>query len=814
MNYRILQTTVYSSVIPFLLASAARADQLLAEDFNAGDGGFIEEATGNSPIPSVYNAVAGTWSMEGDDAGPATNTLTSPPIPVSMTAGIQVSFNHRYSIEAEWDGTALQVSIDGWPFKTVPNSSFRQNGYTFSPLIGNHALAGGEGFNGDSLNYSAPEFITSIAQVGGVRAGGTIAIRFLGAWDEGARGNFVPGWEIDSVTVDTLPDLDGDGMPDEYEDGNGLDEENDDSGGDADMDGSTNIEEFLRGTDPQDSDSDDDGLLDGVETGTGSFVGATDTGTDPLLEDTDGDGLTDDVESGSGTFVDLDDTGTNPNLADTDGDGTDDKSEITLMTDPNDPASFPATWVVRNAKSSSGLNSIAQTRALFAGVNNTEETLTVHDTINFRDNAAGPFPDLPEAFPLLGAQDLAFDDFAILVSGNLFVGDPGFYTFGFNSDDGGGFWIDGNPVVIADVNRGSTTSLGAVYLRYGNHRAEFLYWERGGGAQVQLFAANTKGDLTGVAFNLADYSLLETSYTAPEDSEPDTLEDGWERHFFDDLAQNPGDDPDTDGSDNAEEQMRGTDPTERDSDGDQLDDGVEDGGGTFVSASQTGTDPLEADTDGDGLLDGVEDNGMMFVNAGMTGTDPNVEDSDGDTFDDGFEVDRGSDPTDSNDFPVVATVTIIGGLLGSDLTDPENDGIEGPTIAAGRRPQGRTSTGSRSRRVPRSTSTETVEVRAPLTSLTTRSARVPPSGVAVGRRRPRLSSSRSRCRSPISRCPRATTPQDATRSTSRSKGRMTASISSRSTIEQMTLRSGLRATRPPASICRKPRRPTNSSAIR
>ena len=336
--------------------------------------------------------------------------------------------------------------------------------------------------------------------------------------------------------------------------------------------------------------------------------------------------------------------------------------------------------MVRNAQSSSGLNSIAQTRALFAGVNNTGETITVHDTINFRDNATGPLPDVPENFPLLGAQDLDLNDFAILVNGNLFVEDPGYYTFGFNSDDGGGLWIDGNPVVIADVNRGSTTSLGAVFLRYGNHSVEFLYWERGGGAQVQLFAANMMGDFTAVAFNVADYSLLETSYTAPEDSEPDGLEDGWERHFFDDLAQNPGDDPDMDDSDNAEEQMRGTDPTEPDSDGDGVRDGAEDGGGTFVSADQTGTDPLVVDTDEDGLSDGVEDNGMMFVSATMTGTDPNDPDSDGDGFEDGLEVELGSNPTDEGSVPEVATVTIIPGLLGGDLTDPEDDGIEGPTI--------------------------------------------------------------------------------------------------------------------------------------
>ena len=73
---------------------------LLSEDFVEDDGGFIELAEGNSPIPSLYNEDPGTWSMEGDDQGPATNYITSPEIDVPITAGIEVSFAHRYSIEA------------------------------------------------------------------------------------------------------------------------------------------------------------------------------------------------------------------------------------------------------------------------------------------------------------------------------------------------------------------------------------------------------------------------------------------------------------------------------------------------------------------------------------------------------------------------------------------------------------------------------------------------------------------------------------------------------------------------------------------
>ena len=326
------------------MVSSAGAVDLLDEDFSANDGGFVQEATGNTPIPSIYNSGSGTWSMEGDDSGPATNTITSLPIAVPTTHEIQVSFDHRYSIEGgNWDGAGLQISIDGGAFTNVPSSAFEQNGYTNPlPLIGNHVLIGLDGFSTDSAGYGDGTFITSIAKVGVVEAGSSIQVRFVGAFDEGAKGPGNPNWEIDSVKVETLTDADNDGMDDAYEDANSLDKNVDDSAGDLDSDNSTNLEEYIRGTDPNNDDTDDDGVLDGNEDGGGTFVSATETGTDPLVADTDEDGLADGVEDGGGTFVSATQTGTDPNKADTDGDKQKDGFEVNRSTDPNDPNSKSA----------------------------------------------------------------------------------------------------------------------------------------------------------------------------------------------------------------------------------------------------------------------------------------------------------------------------------------------------------------------------------------------------------------------------------------------------------------------------------------
>jgi autotransporter-associated beta strand protein len=93
-----------------------------------------------------------------------------------------------------------------------------------------------------------------------------------------------------------------------------------DPGVDDDLDGLTNLQEYLRGTHPNNPDTDDDGLLDGVESNTGIWVGASDTGTDPLNPDSDGDSLLDGVETNTGIWVSATNTGTNPHLTDTDGD--------------------------------------------------------------------------------------------------------------------------------------------------------------------------------------------------------------------------------------------------------------------------------------------------------------------------------------------------------------------------------------------------------------------------------------------------------------------------------------------------------------
>lgn len=81
----------------------------------------------------------------------------------------------------------------------------------------------------------------------------------------------------------------------------------------------------------------------------------------------------------------------------------------------------------------------------------------------------------------------------------------------------------------------------------------------------------------------------------------------------------------------------GSDPSLRDTDGDGLEDGVEDG---------LGMSAISSDTDGDGLPDTWElDNGLDP----LAPNGPDGADSDGDGVSDGAEVDQSSDPADASD---------------------------------------------------------------------------------------------------------------------------------------------------------------------
>ncbi len=144
-----------------------------------------------------------------------------------------------------------------------------------------------------------------------------------------------------AVTAISNPDSDGDGLLDLWEYGyfpgdltklKALP-------ADFDNDGATDKKEHDSVTNPTDPDSDDDTLTDGAELN--RMVGGNPAPTNPNSRDTDGDGLYDDEETGTGTFVSASNTGSNPSLADSDGDTISDHIEVLRASNPNSIASVP-----------------------------------------------------------------------------------------------------------------------------------------------------------------------------------------------------------------------------------------------------------------------------------------------------------------------------------------------------------------------------------------------------------------------------------------------------------------------------------------
>ena len=199
----------------------------------------------------------------------------------------------------------------------------------------------------------------------------------------------------------------------------------------------------------------------------------------------------------------------------------------------------------------------------------------------------------------------------------------------------------------------------------------------------------------------SDLELLIGSDPANPHSDNDGVHDGEEiAHGSDptdstDTPELPLADQDLDGlSDAFEEHIIGSDPTDRDTDGDSVGDGEEVTAGTDPTDSTDtpelpladqdldglsdafeehiiGSDPTDRDTDGDSVGDGEE------VTAG---TDPNHPDTDRDGASDGEEAIANSDPLDPTDTPPIQDIDFdkvsntLEGIMGTNPISPDTDG--------------------------------------------------------------------------------------------------------------------------------------------
>jgi hypothetical protein len=140
-------------------------------------------------------------------------------------------------------------------------------------------------------------------------------------------------------------------------------------------------------------------------------------------------------------------------------------------------------------KASGQIGNLAQADAVISGIGRSGTPITrVDPTINILNDAGvGNFGDDRP----LPSGTAAVDDYALQAVGTIFISpaDAGLWTFGINADDGTRVRIDGTTVINDDVQSAPHDALGQRTLTAGTHTVELTFFERGGGSEVEFFAA-------------------------------------------------------------------------------------------------------------------------------------------------------------------------------------------------------------------------------------------------------------------------------------------------------------------------------------
>ena len=407
------------------------------------------------------------------------------------------------------------------------------------------------------------------------------------------------------LTIQILPDYDGDSIPDgldadddndgyddtvETAEGTDPEDENstpadldgdfipDSSDPDRDGDGISNTDEATNGTDPDDADTDSDGISDGTEGTTDSDSDGTIDALESNTNDTDNDGVTDQS-----------DTANNDGSNDTDGDGISNANETAVGTDPENASDTPP-----DQDGDGTPDSIDPDRD-GDGVSNTDEATN------------GTDPD-----------------------------DADTDSDGINDGTEGTTDSDSDGTIDAlESNTNDTDSDGVTDQNDAANNDDSNDTDGDGISNANETAVGTDPE------NASDTPPDQDGDGTPDSIDPDRDGDGYSNNQEVTDGSNPDDssslptDRDADGISNTDEASNGTDPDNADTDGDGINDGTE------------GT----TDSDGDGTIDALESNNTDTDSDGVPdqsdsqNTDPN-NDSDGDGVSNQNEVAQGSDPQD------------------------------------------------------------------------------------------------------------------------------------------------------------------------
>lgn len=155
------------------------------------------------------------------------------------------------------------------------------------------------------------------------------------------------------------------------------------------------------------------------------------------------------------------------------------------------PQKARADLLVRDVHSTGVIDSLADVDALLGGSGIASETTVTENFVDYLDidggGGTGHFGNnlaFPNDTP--GSDD---NDFAIHVTGQICIVNAGDWTFGVSSDDGSRLRINGANLIVDDSLHAVQDRFATINLSAGWHNIDFVFFERGGGAGVELFAS-------------------------------------------------------------------------------------------------------------------------------------------------------------------------------------------------------------------------------------------------------------------------------------------------------------------------------------
>lgn len=141
-------------------------------------------------------------------------------------------------------------------------------------------------------------------------------------------------------------------------------------------------------------------------------------------------------------------------------------------------------FTVRDVHSTGAVTTLAQADALLGGTGVASEIQVVRPVLNFLDTGGDGHFASNLIFPGGGG-----DNFVLQGTATIIIPTAGIWTFGINSDDGGRIRVDSTNVVVDDTQHGAQDHFGTISLSAGPHTIEAMFFETGGGAEIEIFAA-------------------------------------------------------------------------------------------------------------------------------------------------------------------------------------------------------------------------------------------------------------------------------------------------------------------------------------